>query len=246
MINDDASSLVNELLEVSNPERVEDPALVVELTAVRSRLSEPLRVVLAGRVSSGKSTLLNALLHQKIAPTDASDCTRVATWFRFGRPEQIEVRLTSGRTTEMQLGGDGLLPSYFDVPNEQIQDIRVTLTNDALRDFTFIDTPGFSTGEVEAPGGVDDEIMDRRTRDAAANCDAMLLVFDQTLRAMSCKCCAPSSRVTTAPCRQSTQSVHSAKRTCCPMRQSILSNRPGLWPSDSPIDTRDTSPMWFP
>jgi predicted GTPase len=54
--------------------------------ALRDRLGAPLRVALVGRVNSGKSTLLNALVGQRVAPTNETECTRVATWYRFGAP----------------------------------------------------------------------------------------------------------------------------------------------------------------
>ena len=46
------------------------------------RLDEPLRVAIAGRVKAGKSTLLNALVGERLAATDAGECTRVVTWYR--------------------------------------------------------------------------------------------------------------------------------------------------------------------
>src|SRR5262245_51290536 len=62
------------------------------IAAVRHRLSEEgLRVAVAGRVSSGKSTLVNALLRRRVAPTAAGECTRVVTWFRYGVPPRAEV-----------------------------------------------------------------------------------------------------------------------------------------------------------
>ena len=54
------------------------------LTALRDRLDEPLRVAVAGRVKAGKSTLLNALVGERLAPTDAGECTRVVTWYQDG------------------------------------------------------------------------------------------------------------------------------------------------------------------
>ena len=50
------------------------------------RLDEPLRVAIAGKVKAGKSTLLNALVGEQVAPTDAGECTRVVTWYRDGTP----------------------------------------------------------------------------------------------------------------------------------------------------------------
>ena len=46
-----------------------------------TRFDEPLRVAIAGKVKAGKSTLLNALVGEEIAPTDAGECTRVVTWY---------------------------------------------------------------------------------------------------------------------------------------------------------------------
>ena len=46
---------------------------------VRRRLSEPLRVAIAGRLKSGKSTLVNALIGRRVAPTEVGECTRIVT-----------------------------------------------------------------------------------------------------------------------------------------------------------------------
>ena len=52
-----------------------DEALTV--AAMKTRLDEPLRVAIAGKVKAGKSTLLNALVGERLAPTDAREysCT---------------------------------------------------------------------------------------------------------------------------------------------------------------------------
>ena len=41
-------------------------------------------MAIAGKVKAGKSTLLNALVGEQVAPTDAGECTRVVTWYRDG------------------------------------------------------------------------------------------------------------------------------------------------------------------
>ena len=62
----------------------ESPVSVDRLRRVRDRLGEPLRVAIVGRVKAGKSTLLNALVGEELAPTDAGECTRVVTWYVDG------------------------------------------------------------------------------------------------------------------------------------------------------------------
>ena len=47
---------------------------------------------------------------------------------------------------------------------------------------TLVDTPGFSSGQAEV-NAKEDDVLDRRTRQAAANCDAVVFVLNQTLRA---------------------------------------------------------------
>ena len=71
------------------------PAASQRLQAVLDRLDEPLRVAIAGKVKAGKSTLLNALVGEELAPTGAGECTRIVTWYRDG----ITYRATLEPTT---------------------------------------------------------------------------------------------------------------------------------------------------
>src|SRR3954462_1821443 len=51
---------------------------------VLRRLGAPLQVAVAGRIKSGKSTLVNALIGRRVAPTDIGECTRLVTRFQYG------------------------------------------------------------------------------------------------------------------------------------------------------------------
>jgi GTP-binding protein EngB required for normal cell division len=180
---DSTNPLIDQLLGVLETVQVDDSGLADELSEIRSRLSAPLRVALVGRVSSGKSTLLNALLGQIVAPTDAGECTEVATSFEYGFPERVEIHLNNGSVKEIQLDAQGRLPERLPVPKEEVQDVRVWLANENLHTLTLVDTPGFSSGQAEVDAKGDDDVLDRRTRQAAANCDAVVFVLNQTLRA---------------------------------------------------------------
>ena len=65
------------------------------------RLDEPLRVAIAGRVKAGKSTLLNALVGERLAATDAGECTRIVTWYRNALGYEVVADLGDGGSRDL-------------------------------------------------------------------------------------------------------------------------------------------------
>lgn len=118
------------------------------VTAVRRNLDQPLQVTVAGGVSSGKSTLVNALLGQKIAAVDAGECTRVVTRFTYDHHERAEVILHDGTARTLTLT-DGVLPTELGVPIESVDEVVVHLSNRGLEHLSIIDTPGLDTVTTE-------------------------------------------------------------------------------------------------
>ena len=138
-------------------------------------------MAVAGSISSGKSTLVNALLHQKVATVDAGECTRLVTWYTYDHHERIDVVHRDGnRRTLDRHPADGL-PSDLGVPSDQVKRIEVRLSNERLRDLTVIDTPGLDTVTEENQAATN-ELLGLRDGDAAvdsrlAMADADALVF---------------------------------------------------------------------
>lgn len=116
-----------------------------EIDALMVRLRDPVRVAVVGRVKAGKSTMVNALLGQRVAPTDVSECTKVVTWFHYGHPQRLELELTNGTRASLQLSSSGTLPAEIGVPLNQVVALHAYLANEALKDLTLIDTPGIAS-----------------------------------------------------------------------------------------------------
>src|SRR3982750_3991013 len=68
-----------------------------ELEPIGYRLNQPIRIALAGTLKAGKSTLVNALVGEDIAPTDATEATRLVTWFRYGATPKVTANHRGGR-----------------------------------------------------------------------------------------------------------------------------------------------------
>jgi hypothetical protein len=117
------------------------------LTAVRDRLDEPLRVAVAGRVKAGKSTLLNALVGERLAPTDAGECTRVVTWYQDGHTYKVLATPKQGAPRQLRFTrDDGVIDiDLGGLRSADVAQLVVTWPSQALRTVTLIDTPGIGS-----------------------------------------------------------------------------------------------------
>ncbi|SDF81160.1 dynamin family protein [Pseudonocardia oroxyli] len=125
------------------------------ITAVAARIDEPLRVAIAGRVKAGKSTLLNALVGQDLAATDAGECTRIVTWFRHGPSYRVMLFPTQGPPAQLPFPQSGSLAS-IDLAGhtpDLVSRMVVDWPSRRLQAMTLIDTPGM--------GSINDEISAR-------------------------------------------------------------------------------------
>ncbi|GAB3307470.1 50S ribosome-binding GTPase [Geodermatophilus aquaeductus] len=126
------------------------PEAAARLAAARRRLDEPLRVALVGRVKAGKSTLLNALVGARVAPTDAGECTRVVTEYRHGAVPRVVLRGTDGAARDLPVrrAGGGLRLDLAGTPPEEVASMVVDWPSPDLLGATLVDTPG--TGSLSA------------------------------------------------------------------------------------------------
>jgi hypothetical protein len=129
-----------------------------EVASIADRLNGPLRVAIAGRVKAGKSTLLNALVGERLAPTDAGECTRLVSTYRQGTGYQVSAQLKSGRAATLAFTrADGHLAiALGEFSERDIDWLDISWPASTLSKFTLIDTPGLAS--------INDD-NSRRTRD---------------------------------------------------------------------------------
>ncbi|MEU0542859.1 dynamin family protein [Nocardia sp. NPDC005978] len=131
-----------------------------QVEACARRMDEPLRVALAGQLKAGKSTLLNALVGQDIAPTDATECTRLVTWYRHGVAPRVTAHSGDGARADVVVrrsrGVDGLAGAHgltfdLDAPRwnppgaREVDHLEVHWPSAELERTTIVDTPGISS-----------------------------------------------------------------------------------------------------
>lgn len=154
---------------------------------VRRRLGEPLRVAIAGRLKSGKSTLVNSLIGKRVAQTEVGECTRLVTQFRYGTSDRVDVVKRDGSRASLPLDESGMVPQKLGVPRNEIAYIDCTLTSDRLRDLTVVDTPGLSSTNSpiseEAQKFLFDDDLDQDSQSALSGAEAIIYVFTQSVRA---------------------------------------------------------------
>jgi hypothetical protein len=164
-----------------------------QVLGIRRRLDDPLRVAIAGRLKAGKSTLVNALIGRRVAPTEVGECTRIVTQFRYGTADRVDVVRRDGSRVSLPLDDAGMIPQRLGVARAEIGYVDVTLTSDHLRDLTVLDTPGLASTNTSVSAGARrflfeaaaapfDDNIDDDSAGAIAGAEAIIYVFTQSVR----------------------------------------------------------------
>jgi replication fork clamp-binding protein CrfC len=133
----------------SDPAYRDRPDVHNELDRIGGRLNQPIRIALAGTLKAGKSTLVNALVGEDIAPTDATEATRIVTWFRHGPTPKVTANHRGGRRSNVPIGRDpndrALTFDFASLDPTDVVDLDVEWPAAELINSTIIDTPGTSS-----------------------------------------------------------------------------------------------------
>ncbi|MDG4784820.1 hypothetical protein O7626_02535 [Micromonospora sp. WMMD1102] len=146
-LDEAAWGLVHEALEVYG----NDPRAVEQLHRQFTRFEEPLRIAVAGPWRSGKSTLVNAVMGEAVAPVEVADGRQVFTWYEDGPEPRVTAYPANGAPRDLAVTrtSSGMRVDLGGGRWDQVDDIVVQWPTRALRHAVLIDTPAAASG-VEA------------------------------------------------------------------------------------------------
>ncbi|HAG58529.1 MAG TPA: GTP-binding protein [Arthrobacter bacterium] len=154
----------------------DDPVATAALQGYAERLSEPLRIAVAGMVKAGKSTLLNAIIGEEIAPTDTGECTRIVTWYRYGHTPRATLFPVVGEPRILPLTRvDGrLVFALGESRAEEVVRLVVEWPSSSLREVTLIDTPGIASLSADVSARSTDFLV---PADSPSEADAIIYLM---------------------------------------------------------------------
>lgn len=145
------------------------PELQAALDAVLQNAKESiLRVVVAGRFNTGKSTLINSLIAREIFPKGNLPTTKILCWLLHGKQNMLLCETKDGEILEFPLETMTLTPVEGGIVN-------------ATKLYASIDTPILlpCVAIIDTPGLNDpDEAMTQLSMEAMAEADVVIYVMD--------------------------------------------------------------------
>lgn len=154
---------------------------------LKNRMNSPLRVAVVGLIKAGKSTLMNALIGEKLLYTGQTETTYTVTWFKYGDTAKIKVYFknnSSFEETTDKLEFWTVRNKSEENPNlDKVKYIEYYYPSPILKNIEFIDTPGLgSVYKVDENNSLDFlsiniQDLNKTTTEEAAKADAIIYAF---------------------------------------------------------------------
>jgi GTPase SAR1 family protein len=140
--------------------------------AARERLARPLTIAIMGEFSSGKSTFVNALLGEAVAPMGVLPTTTTINLFRRGPSGSARVHYRDGTiSTVARDEVHTFLQHLDDLEASRIRHMEIERTGPRLGDAAVVDTPGLNAL---------DHFHERVAREFVDEADAIIWIFSAT------------------------------------------------------------------
>ncbi|MGP4018367.1 dynamin family protein [Saccharopolyspora sp. 5N708] len=132
----------------------DDPRTSTWLRGRLERLGQPLRIAVSGRVKAGKSTLINALVGEELAPTDAEERTQVNTFYQYGPEPKILIHTPHGAVQNVPVTtlDAGTIRDLQHWRPDEVARLVIESPTPGLQAITLIETPGVASAAVQETG----------------------------------------------------------------------------------------------
>ncbi len=145
---------------------------LAKVVAARERLARPLTIAIMGEFSAGKSTFVNALLGEAVAPMGVLPTTTTINVFRRGTAGGARVHYRDGRIGMIDAGEvEKFLHGLDDAEAERIRHVEIERSGERMGDAAVVDTPGLNAL---------DEFHEQVAREFLDEADAVVWVFSAT------------------------------------------------------------------
>ena len=145
---------------------------------VRKRMEEPMQLAIVGRLSSSKSTLVNAILGKpEVVRTGHEAETFNVSWLKYGDDnDPITLHFKDGNQVNVPRGEWGLWTSHAGEKSlkTEVSYIEVSTSDEMLKYINIIDTPG-----LDATSRIDSENTKQFLKQV--NPDAVVFLFTKSL-----------------------------------------------------------------
>jgi len=143
-----------------------------QVIAARERLARPLSIAIMGEFSAGKSTFVNALLGEAVAPMGVLPTTTTINVFRRGTTGAARIHYRDGRISVVEPGQvHTYLHGLDGTEAQRIRHVEIERTGERMGDAAVVDTPGLNAL---------DEFHERVAREFIDEADAVVWVFSAT------------------------------------------------------------------
>lgn len=142
---DEAYRLIREVAELCT-RQPELSALAPVAARAAADFDQPLLVTIMGEFSSGKSTFINALIGDEVAPMGISPTTATINMVKYGRERGGRILGRDGRTETLSWESlQSALRGLDAAAAERIETVEILLPEESLRPVCLVDTPGLNS-----------------------------------------------------------------------------------------------------
>jgi GTPase SAR1 family protein len=147
-------------------------AALEKVIAARERLARPLTIAIMGEFSAGKSTFVNALLGEAVAPMGVLPTTNTINVFRRGTGRGARVHYRDGSISTVSAEElDPYLRNLDDKEADRIRHLEIDRVGERMGDAAVVDTPGLNAL---------DEYHEKVARAFIEEADAVVWIFSAT------------------------------------------------------------------